>query len=265
MTHESTNGAIHTTHTSTKPLQNHTPHPHPRDHSKPIATDVNDQSSKAALNASTPRRERIENNNNRLNASIGQQQHDNQQHDNQSLLNLFPMNSSPTTESEMERIQLSTDEIQNSNIGVDDDVTEKIRLVTVNGHHSSTSLQPLSSSSSDEDYNQNGIHAQPVITEEQRLSSSQLLHSQRVQIISSAVRSILDCLDDDPCRSGLQKTPERYAKVCPNSRTCSFIIVLNEFFLLVYPRFYSTFLPFGTSSSNNFFFVYNCVVLHSFL
>lgn len=45
-------------------------------------------------------------------------------------------------------------------------------------------------------------------------SGATLRYPQRVKRIASAVRTILDCLDDEPRRSGLFKTPERYAKVC---------------------------------------------------
>lgn len=51
--------------------------------------------------------------------------------------------------------------------------------------------------------------AQPVETN----SKSSLCYKQRVQRIASAVFTILECLEEDPQRDGLQKTPERYAKV----------------------------------------------------
>jgi GTP cyclohydrolase IA len=39
-----------------------------------------------------------------------------------------------------------------------------------------------------------------------------LSHDERLARITGAMRTILDCLDDDPNREGLQKTPARYAK-----------------------------------------------------
>lgn len=40
-----------------------------------------------------------------------------------------------------------------------------------------------------------------------------LTTAQRESRIADAVSTILECLDDDPLRQGLQKTPTRYAKV----------------------------------------------------
>ena len=40
-----------------------------------------------------------------------------------------------------------------------------------------------------------------------------LSNEQRLNRISAAMCTILECIDDDPDREGLQKTPMRYAKV----------------------------------------------------
>lgn len=42
---------------------------------------------------------------------------------------------------------------------------------------------------------------------------ARMSHEQREATISSAVSTILQCLDDNPMREGLRKTPMRYAKV----------------------------------------------------
>lgn len=41
---------------------------------------------------------------------------------------------------------------------------------------------------------------------------SAMTHAEREQTIAVAMRTILECLDDDPDREGLRKTPMRYAK-----------------------------------------------------
>ncbi|WVQ98928.1 GTP cyclohydrolase I [Kwoniella sp. CBS 9459] len=45
-----------------------------------------------------------------------------------------------------------------------------------------------------------------------RLHSSPAEKAENLQLLSSAIRTVLECIGEDPDREGLQRTPERYAK-----------------------------------------------------
>ncbi|WWC69259.1 GTP cyclohydrolase I [Kwoniella pini CBS 10737] len=45
-----------------------------------------------------------------------------------------------------------------------------------------------------------------------RLHSSPTEKAANIQLLSSAIRTVLECIGEDPDREGLQRTPERYAK-----------------------------------------------------
>lgn len=45
-----------------------------------------------------------------------------------------------------------------------------------------------------------------------RLHESPAEKTERIAKLSSAVRTLLECIGEDPEREGLQRTPERYAK-----------------------------------------------------
>lgn len=46
----------------------------------------------------------------------------------------------------------------------------------------------------------------------QRLHSTPAEKAENLQVLSSALRTVLQCIGEDPDREGLQRTPERYAK-----------------------------------------------------
>lgn len=61
----------------------------------------------------------------------------------------------------------------------------------------------------------NGISALEDIQQEVRAKKKpRLSKDQREARVAAAVETILECIDDDPQREGLRKTPLRYAKVC---------------------------------------------------
>lgn len=45
-----------------------------------------------------------------------------------------------------------------------------------------------------------------------RLHSTPQEKSENLALLSSAIRTVLECIGEDPDREGLQRTPERYAK-----------------------------------------------------
>jgi hypothetical protein len=56
-------------------------------------------------------------------------------------------------------------------------------------------------------------HYQPLAkSTHSRLTASPDERAEREQKIASAVRTILDCIGEDPDREGLLRTPERYAQ-----------------------------------------------------
>ncbi|KAJ1678043.1 hypothetical protein EV182_004898, partial [Spiromyces aspiralis] len=52
----------------------------------------------------------------------------------------------------------------------------------------------------------------PSIGTKERLTESPEMREKRISRMSEAVRTILECIGEDPDREGLLKTPERYAK-----------------------------------------------------
>lgn len=52
----------------------------------------------------------------------------------------------------------------------------------------------------------------PAKSTKQRLHSSPQEKEENLAILSSAIRTVLECIGEDPDREGLERTPLRYAK-----------------------------------------------------
>jgi GTP cyclohydrolase I len=52
----------------------------------------------------------------------------------------------------------------------------------------------------------------PAKSTKKRLHSSQSEAQANLEVLSSALRTVLQCIGEDPAREGLLRTPERYAK-----------------------------------------------------